>query len=552
MHNELPTTSTIGLAVSGFSEGWPVDWCGGIGEALSSCVGLCDAKEVCPFRDVSGRVRIEEVLSGPYLKNSGGIFSLYYLFVLTVLFILICVGLTRLLDGDDSIASMPRVAGLRRHSSTEAGTTGESLARFSSESQRVIKSFHTQSTYDGVASSKLSNFASSRFSDSKTENTFANQSSILLLQRWKEIYKEKQNGHLDSPTSSDDIGAEMFLDNGRFKHNFTRATPVGVENSLVYKALHRFEGKWYAIKKIPLNVSLGDSVAKPSAFKAISRLTELVHPNLLSYITCWAEKFKSQTNSRTQAASSRRERLLSEYIENSSDASMSESPEKPTFVDDTRVQPQRSHILPSAQQCLLNFFIQQEYNNGVSLKNTMKKEKLTNVEIFFVFNEVLKGLSYLHSNSVAHGDLKPSKIIINGDQVKLADFGLDHDLGLGSDLKSPGWETQNTIKTSPRSKFYSPPESKNSPEADVFALGLILLEMVAGPVEEKSAKILLAELRESKSSPSLISLSPEQRQLVLELCEPEPLDRPFARDIFRLESYARWNHTIAECISKLD
>lgn len=545
-------TSTIGLAASGLSEGWPVEWCGGIGEALSSCVGFCGGRDVCLFPDVSARVRIEEVLTSPLLKDSAGFFPLGYLLVLTVLFILICVGLIRLLDSDDAIASMPRVAGLRRHSSTETGTTAASLARFSSESQRVIKSFHTQSTSDGLASSKLSTFASSRFSDSRTENTFPNQSSILLLQRWKEIYREKQTARIDSPTSSDDLGAEMFLDNGRFKHNFTRATPVGVENSLVYKALHRFEGKWYAIKKIPLNVSLGESAAKPSAFKAISRLTELVHPNLLSYITCWAEKFKVPAKSKPQAASSRRERLLSEYIDNSSDASMSESPEKPTFVDDTRVQPQRSLTHPSAQHCLLNFFIQQEYSSGISLKNTIKKEKLTNVEVFFLFNEVLKGLSHLHANSVAHGDLRPSKIIINGDQVKLADFGLDPELGLGPDFKTQNWEPQPAFKTSPRSKFYSSPEGKNSPEADVFALGLVLLEMIGGPVEAKSAKTLLAELRESKSSLSLLSLSPEQQQLVLELCEPEPLDRPLARDIFRLESYARWNHTIAEYISKLD
>jgi len=63
-----------------------------------------------------------------------------------------------------------------------------------------------------------------------------------------------------------------------------------------------------------------------------------------------------------------------------------------------------------------------EYIEGKSLKEFIQNN--TNLKDFeFVFNQILEGIKFLHTNNIIHSDIKPSNIIVNDNlDVKLIDF----------------------------------------------------------------------------------------------------------------------------------
>jgi len=74
------------------------------------------------------------------------------------------------------------------------------------------------------------------------------------------------------------------------------------------------------------------------------------------------------------------------------------------------------------------------------------------------------GLAHLHENGLVHRDIKPSNVIFVNGVAKLADIGL---VSFGSDAST-------FIGTT----GYIPPEGPGSPQADVYALGKTLYELL--------------------------------------------------------------------------
>jgi serine/threonine protein kinase len=83
-----------------------------------------------------------------------------------------------------------------------------------------------------------------------------------------------------------------------------------------------------------------------------------------------------------------------------------------------------------------------------------------------LFVSLASGLSHLHQHGLIHRDIKPSNIIFVQGRPKLADIGLV----AGSD------ETRSFVGT----EGYIPPEGPGTPAADVFSLGTVLSELLAG------------------------------------------------------------------------
>lgn len=99
-----------------------------------------------------------------------------------------------------------------------------------------------------------------------------------------------------------------------------------------------------------------------------------------------------------------------------------------------------------------------------------------NLEAIRIAIRIADVLAYLHSRSVFHRDIKPENILVDGDQIKLVDFGVSFHQRL------PASQVGSFAGT----PIYAPPEalthsaSDSALQHDLYALGVVLFEMLTG------------------------------------------------------------------------
>lgn len=69
------------------------------------------------------------------------------------------------------------------------------------------------------------------------------------------------------------------------------------------------------------------------------------------------------------------------------------------------------------------FYIVMEYLEGITLAKWLTSQNHSFSEIFSVWIKIYKSMKYAHNNNVYHGDLHLKNIIVNGENVKIIDFG---------------------------------------------------------------------------------------------------------------------------------
>ena len=159
---------------------------------------------------------------------------------------------------------------------------------------------------------------------------------------------------------------------------------------------------------------------------------------------------------------------------------------------------QHPHILPLFDSGRLDevppvFYYVMPYVEGESLRARIDREKQLPVEdAIRLAVEVADGLDAAHARGIVHRDIKPENILLTGGHAVIADFGIARALSAAAGERL----TERGVALG--TPYYMSPEQATAgevdPRADVYSLGCVLYEMLAGspPFTGPTASAVLA------------------------------------------------------------
>lgn len=145
-------------------------------------------------------------------------------------------------------------------------------------------------------------------------------------------------------------------------------------------------------------------------------------------------------------------------------------------------------------------YIVMEYVPGKTLKQLIRSRgPLVNEEAVDIMKQLCSAVAEAHSRGIIHRDIKPQNVIIKADgSLKILDFGIATALG------SVQLTQANNVMGSVH--YLAPELAKGEPasfQSDIYALGIVLYEMLTGDVPfkaEQAVQVALKHMREPMPS----------------------------------------------------
>ncbi|GAC1553883.1 MAG: hypothetical protein PVS3B3_14320 [Ktedonobacteraceae bacterium] len=127
-----------------------------------------------------------------------------------------------------------------------------------------------------------------------------------------------------------------------------------------------------------------------------------------------------------------------------------------------------------------NYFIVMELIEGADLRRYLRSRGVLAIDrAIIIAHDVALGLGAAHRRGIVHRDVKPQNVLVGRDgSIKLTDFGI---ASVYKDINAERLTT--TGMTLGTVQYYAPEQAQGeivSPAADVYALGIVMYEMLTG------------------------------------------------------------------------
>jgi len=261
----------------------------------------------------------------------------------------------------------------------------------------------------------------------------------------------------------------------------------------VYKYHNDLDDVTYAVKKILLTQECANNT-----LKEVRVLANLNHPNIVRYFHSWLEAMRI------------------------SECNLIEQEEESDQEDENEV------IRVNGNQYYMCIRMEYCESNLTKYLEASDRSKIGDFR-----NQIITGVSYLHSKGIIHRDLKPDNILIYQQNIiKITDFGLAKTFTSGQLKKISSFNT-----TFAGTMLYASPEQyEGKPygtDTDIYSLGILFFEM------QQIFKTNMERIQEiQKLRLNLSSLSIQHEPIILSMIS-EPESRP---DITQVQEYFYQEH----------
>ena len=170
-------------------------------------------------------------------------------------------------------------------------------------------------------------------------------------------------------------------------------------------------------------------------------------------------------------------------------------------------------------------FISMAFIDGENLRSLLAREgPLAVARAIHIGEELCEALRAAHTVGVIHRDLKPQNILLDGNgSAYISDFGLARSsIEPDGDITKAGEYPGSPAYMSPEQALGLPVDQRS----DLYALGLVLYEMVAGKLPSSAMASVVDYVRFNSRTKSPVALNPEIPEnlacVILRCLEVEP------------------------------
>jgi serine/threonine-protein kinase len=145
-----------------------------------------------------------------------------------------------------------------------------------------------------------------------------------------------------------------------------------------------------------------------------------------------------------------------------------------------------------------------------------------------IVRDVAAALDHAHAHNVLHRDVKPANILFDAERVMVCDFGIARAIEAAGEESSSGIVVGTPAYMSPEQ---ARGQSPLGPASDIYALGCVAFEMLAGQAAFTGPTVQAIVARQAQQAPPRLSivrpdLPAHVESAILQALAKEPGDRP--------------------------